>query len=167
MTIWSFISPNLYWWTFGLCPVLLLLQTMQWISLYIYLCVLVGGFFIGGLLLMSKHYWCRMLHVDCSRDVISVLRRAQLGKHHLAPVSSHLWSWAGTSAFTLTLPKVEELETEPTQFPPCTQVKSYPLNQGNFGICIYQWNTNSALCSLGSGYHSGCDGFGPTPGLTV
>lgn len=60
----------------------LLLETVQRISLYIYLCALVGEFFIGGLLLMPKHDRFRMLHVECSRDVTSVLRRAQLGKSY-------------------------------------------------------------------------------------
>lgn len=38
---------------------------------------------------MSEHDRFGMLHVECSRDVISVLRRVQLGKHHLAHVSPH------------------------------------------------------------------------------
>ena len=118
MTVWSFISPSPYWSTFGLCPVFLLLQTVQWISLYIYLCALVGEFFIGGLLLMSKHDRFRMLHVECSGDVISVLRRVQLSKHYLAHISLSLWSWPGTSAFTLTLPKGRGFWAEPARFPP-------------------------------------------------
>lgn len=106
MTVQSFISPNPYWWTFGLCPIFWLLQTEQWISLFIYLCALVGEFFIGGLLLMSKHNRFRMLHVECSKDVICVLKRAQLSKHHLAHVSPHRGPDQGPQLLYWLLPKV-------------------------------------------------------------
>lgn len=48
-----------------------------------------GRVFHRWILLMSEPDRFGMLHVECSRDVISVLRRAQLGKHHLAHVSPH------------------------------------------------------------------------------
>lgn len=67
---------------------------------------------------MSKHDRFRMLHVECSGDVISVLRRVQLSKHYLAHISLSLWCWPGTSAFTLTLPKGWGFWSEPTRFPP-------------------------------------------------
>lgn len=87
VTVWSLIFPNAFWWTSGLCPVPLLLQTVQRISLCIYLGVLVGEFFIGGLLLMSKHDRFRTLRGGCSGDGISVLRRAQRGRRQPAPAS--------------------------------------------------------------------------------
>lgn len=89
VTVWSFISPNPYWRTFGLCPILLLLRTVQRISLHIYLGALAGELFIGGSLLMCKHDRFRMPHAGCSGDRISVRRRAQLGKRHPAHVSPH------------------------------------------------------------------------------
>lgn len=56
------------------------------VNICVHLC---GKIFRRWILLMSAHDRFRMPHVECSRDVISALRRAQPGKRRLARVSLH------------------------------------------------------------------------------
>lgn len=66
---------------------------------------------------MCKHDRSRMPHAGCSGDIISVLRRAQLGKRHPAHVSPHYGPDPRTSALTSASTKGEGFWAEPTQFP--------------------------------------------------
>lgn len=102
---------------------------------------------------MSEHDRFRILHVECSGGVISVLRRAQLRERHLALVSPHYGPDQGPQLSHQRLPKVGGSGQSPLNSLPHLQIlypmKCYPPDQGNFRVCIYPWNASSLLCSFG------------------
>lgn len=123
-----------------------------------------GRIFHRRLLLMSKHHWFRIPHIGCSGDVISVLRRAEPGKHcpaRVFPMQSRL----RTPAFISTPPKAKGFWAEPTRFPfPSSHFVPrwdlIHLIRATLGFAFIE-GTPALFWLLALGYYNACDGCGP------